>query len=101
MEYEAATEFIINNIKRTFDRGNNIAQTLRTLQKQETDDWMPIIKTSNADEQENIARGNRHFELEYKAKLYEAVKRVDKYHQNLYKAYFFYGKSVVAPCKTK
>ena len=60
-EYEAAAEFLINYIKRTFDCRNNIAKTLRTLQKQETDNWKPILKKSNADEQEIIAAENKQF----------------------------------------
>ena len=51
-EFENASEFIINYIKRTFDRGNDIAETLRTLNPQETDDWMPILKISNANDEE-------------------------------------------------
>ena len=50
---------------------------------------MPMLKTSNADEQEIVVRKNRQFELECKAKLDEAIKRVDKEDQNLYKAYAF------------
>ena len=46
-------------------------------------------KISNAEDQELVKRENRQFELEYKAKLGEAIKRVDKYQQNLYKAYAF------------
>ena len=36
LEYENASEFMINYIKRTFDRGNDIAETLRTLKSQYT-----------------------------------------------------------------
>ena len=36
-EYETASEFVINYIKWTFDQGNDIAETLRTLSIQETE----------------------------------------------------------------
>ena len=48
-----------------------------------------------------VKRENRQFELEYKAKLDEAIKQVDKYQQNMYKAYAFCGRNSAAQCKTK
>ena len=88
-EFEIAAEFIINFIKRTFDRGNDIAETLRTLTIQETDNWMPKLKSSTSQD-ENIAKvENRQYKFEYKALLDEAIKRKEKYNQNLYKAYAF------------
>ena len=88
-EYETASEFVINYIKRTFDRGNDIAETLRTLSIQETEKWMPELKMSNETDEAIKTKENRQYELEYKAKLDKAIMRVDKYQQNLYKAYAF------------
>ena len=39
-EYETASEFVINYIKRTFDHGNDIAKTPRTMSVQQTDKWI-------------------------------------------------------------
>ena len=50
---------------------------------------MPTLKMSISNNQELVKRQNRQFELEYKAKLDEAIKQVDKYQQNMYKAYAF------------
>ena len=48
---------------------------------------------SNASNESIKTRENRQYELEYKTKLDKAIKRVDKYQQNLYKAYaFLWGK---------
>ena len=55
-EYENASEFMINYIKRTFDRRNDIAETLRTLKTQNTDNWMPTLKMSIAKDQEMVKR---------------------------------------------
>ena len=88
-EYETASKFVINYIKRTFDRGNDIAETLRTLNIQETEKWMPELKISTSTKETIKTRENRQYKLEYKAKLDKAIKRVDKYQQNLYKAYAF------------
>ena len=85
-KYKNASEFMINYIKRTFDRGNDIAETLRTLSMQETEKWMPILKMSSANDESIKTRENRQYEIEYKSKLDEAIKREDKYQQNLYKA---------------
>ena len=49
---------MINFIKRTFDRGNDIAETLRTLNLQETDKWMPELKMSKANDNETKIREN-------------------------------------------
>ena len=84
---------MINYIKRTFDHRNDIAEMLRTLKIQNTNNWMPTLKMSIMEEQELVKRQNRQFKLEYKAKLDEAIKEVDKYQQNMYKAYaFLWGK---------
>ena len=78
-EYKIAAEFIINYIKQTFDRDNDIAETLWTLTIQDTNKWMPILKMSNATDQAIVTRENKQFELEY-----IAIKRVDKYNQNMF-----------------
>ena len=60
---------MINYITRIFDHGNDLVETLRTLKIQNIDKWMPTLKMSIAKDQELVKRGNRQFELEYKAKL--------------------------------
>ena len=79
LEYKNSSEFIINYIKRTFDRGNDLVEIIRTLKIQDTDKLMPTLKMSIVQDPEMVKRENRQFELEYKAKLDEAIKRVDKY----------------------
>ena len=37
-DFEISSKFIINYIKRTFERGNDIAESLRTLSIQDTDE---------------------------------------------------------------
>jgi len=60
-EFENASEFIINYIKRTFDRGNDIAETLRTLSLQNTERWMPSLKMSNAMDNETKIREDKQY----------------------------------------
>ena len=45
---------------------------------------MLILKMSNAIDPSIVTRENKQFELEYKAMLDEAIKRVDKYNQNMF-----------------
>jgi hypothetical protein len=45
-DYEITAEFVVNHIKITFDRGNDIAEALRTLVKANTDVWKPTVKIS-------------------------------------------------------
>ena len=88
-EYETTAEFVINYIKRTFEHGNDIAETLQTLKNQNTESWMPSLKMSVAIDQTIQSRENKQYDLEYKARLEQAMKRIDQYNQNLHKAYAF------------
>ena len=45
-EYQIAAELIISFIKRTFERGNDIAETLQTLTIHSISMLMPKLKTS-------------------------------------------------------
>ena len=72
----------------SFDQGNDIAETLTTMIKINTDDWMPTLKSSEeSDDKKLKERENRQFELQYKAELDETMKRRRTYNENLYKSY--------------
>jgi hypothetical protein len=45
-DYEITAEFVVNHIKKTFDRGNDIAEALRTLVKANTSLWKPTLLMS-------------------------------------------------------
>jgi hypothetical protein len=42
--YEIAADFITNHIKKDYDRGRDIAESLQELQKPDTDTWMPTLR---------------------------------------------------------
>jgi hypothetical protein len=86
-DYEITNEFVVNHIKKTFDRGNDVAEALRTLVKADTDVWKPTLKTSTSDEEDIIAREDKQFVMEYKAELDEAMRRKRTYEDNMFKAY--------------
>ena len=49
-DFKISSEFIINYIKRTFERGNDIAKSLRTLTIQPTITWKPKLQDSTSTE---------------------------------------------------
>ena len=40
-DFETTSEFLVNHVKKTFDRGNDIAEALRRLIPVNTDAWKP------------------------------------------------------------
>ena len=42
--YKNTVLFVINHVKKDFNRGNNIAEALRKLEYENTDNWNPILK---------------------------------------------------------
>ena len=43
-DYENTALFVINHIKKDFDRGNNIAKDLKKFEYKNTENWNPILK---------------------------------------------------------
>jgi hypothetical protein len=85
--YETAAYFIINHIKKEFDRGRDITESLRELKKPDTDTWMPNLRASTKPDTTARATEDRQFEMEYKAKLSEALHRSRIYDDNMVKLY--------------
>ena len=88
MDFKNTSEFLINNIKIDFDRGNDVAEVLRTLIKPDTDLWKPTLKISVAAVNEK-QQDNKQFEMEYNREFDEYLKRKRMYEDNLYKVYAF------------
>ena len=61
--FEITSEFIINYIKQTFDRGNDITESLRTLPVQQTDKWKPKLEDSKATDKKERYNKNLQFKL--------------------------------------
>jgi hypothetical protein len=86
-DYEITAEFVVNHIKKTFDRGNNISEALRTLVKPDTDAWKSTLKMS-VDADTNIKQQeDKQFEMECKAELNQAMKRRRAFEDNTFKAH--------------
>jgi hypothetical protein len=86
-DYEITADFVVNHIKKTFDRGNDIAEALRTLVKANPDVWKPTLMVSTDGDEEIEKRENKQYVMEYKAELDEAIRRKRTYENNTYKAY--------------
>ena len=84
-----------NHIKKTYDRGNDVAQSLKDLKLANTEAWKPKLKGSEAakteakteEQKAKVAPETRQNELEFKAELDEAMKRIRTYENNMFKAH--------------
>jgi hypothetical protein len=86
-DFETTSEFLVNYVKKTFDRGNDVAEALRVLEPCNTDLWKPSLAFSIESDTTLKAQENRQYELEYKADLDEFMRRRRAYNDNLFKAY--------------
>jgi hypothetical protein len=87
-DYEITAEFVVNHIKKTFDRGNDIAEALRTLVKANTSLWKPTLLVSTETDAPVKEREDKQFVMEYKAELVdESIRRKRTYEDNTFKAY--------------
>jgi hypothetical protein len=86
-DYEITAEFVVNHIKKTFDRGNYIAEALRTLVKANTSLWKPTLLMSTETDAPVKEREDKQFIMEYKAKLDESMRRKRTYKDNTFKVY--------------
>ena len=86
-DYETTAEFIMNHIKKTFDRGKYVAEAIQKLTKTETDAWKPTLQTSTDLNTEVKKREYRQYKMEYKAELNEELKRKRIHNDNIFKAY--------------
>ena len=86
-DFETTYEFLLNHIKRTYARGNDISEALRTMKNPNEDTWKPKLEFSGKGTDEEKKREDRQFELDYKANYDEYMKRKRAYEENCYKAY--------------
>jgi hypothetical protein len=86
-DYEITAKFVVYHIKKTFDRGNDITEAIRTLVKTDTSLWKPTLKVSTATESTVKERENKQYEMEYKAELDESMRRKRMYQDNTFRAY--------------
>ena len=81
-DYENTTEFIINHIKKTFTRGNDIAESLRMLQEPITELWKPDPEENLETDEEKKKLKAKLIDMEHKARLDLYLKREETYMEN-------------------
>jgi hypothetical protein len=86
-DFETTSEFLINHVKKTFERGNDIAEALRMLKPQDTELWKPTLNFSASVDATIVKQEDRQNEMIFKADLDEFMKRRRMYENNLFKAY--------------
>ena len=84
LEIKKTALFVINHIKKDFDRGNNISEALRKLEYENTDNWNPNFKSITSSDEDVKWREDRQFELQSKADYGEPQKRKMYYQENQY-----------------
>ena len=85
-DYQQATEFIINHIKKVFEYGADIGSALEELQAVDMNQYKPQLQVSIKKEEAKSAE-DRQFEMEFKAEFDLYTKRKQVYENNLTKAY--------------
>jgi hypothetical protein len=85
--FKTTSEFLVNYVKKTFDRGNDVAEALHMLTPKDTELWKPTLQFSTATEDTKNKPENRQHKLEYKANPDEFMRRKRSYDDNLFKAY--------------
>ena len=86
-DYKSTTDFIINYIKGKFAEGQDIAESLRNLEYEDTEQWYPVLKRSNEKDEQLRDAENEGLKMRYKALLDASVKRVRTFKTNKTKAY--------------
>jgi hypothetical protein len=86
-DFETTSEYLINHVKMTFDRGNDVDEALRTPTTGDTDSWKPTLQFSTSTEDSTSKQENQQYVLEYKANLDEYMRKKRSYGDNLFKAY--------------
>jgi hypothetical protein len=85
-DFETTSEFLVNHVKKTFDRGNDIAEALRKLQPLNTDSWKPSLSFSTNADATIAKQEDRQNEMIFKSDLDEYMKKKRTYENNLFKA---------------
>ncbi|MGL6008684.1 MAG: hypothetical protein ACRC1D_04435, partial [Culicoidibacterales bacterium] len=100
-DYESATEFLINYIKKVYDYGNDIGSVLETLEPINTANWKPKMMFSTNENTITEKNENRQYEIEFKADYDTYSKRVQTYENNKIKAYALFWERCVKAMKNK
>ena len=86
-DFETTYNFLVNYIKRTYVRGNDVAEALRNMEIPDTNNWKPNLQISTSSDADEKKREDKQYEMDYKAEYDEFMKRKRALEENGYKAY--------------
>ena len=73
--YETASDFIINHIKKTYEYGAHIAQALKRTTEFDLTKLEPELKESKSEDTTIIAKEEKQYELQYKSEYDQFIKK--------------------------
>ena len=73
--YKNTVLFVINHVKKDFNRGNNITEALQKLEYKNTENCNPVLKASTLYDDDAKARQYKQFKIPFRADYVEAQKR--------------------------
>jgi hypothetical protein len=87
-DYETNTQFIINHIKKTYEKGGeDIAEALEDLEHINLKSQAPKLQSSTATDPAVNERENKQYEIDYKEDKARHTSRVETYKSNKTRAY--------------
>ena len=86
-EFETTTNFIINHIRRTYNKGKDIADVLEKEAMPNFKAVKPRLQKSTADKPEDWDLEDEEFKMEYKIDMEEHKKRIKVFEENFDKAF--------------
>jgi hypothetical protein len=88
-DYERTTEFLINNIRKTFTNGNDIGTALEQLSPFDLDSFKPTLQMSTNTDPTIKAIEDEQYKMEFKAEYDGYMRRKQALESNMSKAYAF------------
>lgn len=86
-DYDDASQFIANHIKKTYVRGNDVAEASRVRVKPDAEKWQPELEFVESTEEDDNTRLNKQHEMKCKMDYDVCLKRKEQCDQNAIKAY--------------
>ena len=81
-DYVTVTNFLINYVRRTYTKGEDIANALEKLEEVDFTTLEPVMKQSSSSDAAVKERENKQFEKQYEIKYTEYERRVNQYQEN-------------------
>jgi hypothetical protein len=88
-DYEITTSYLINQIKKNYAHGNNIATALDQLENINLLQYKPTLQSSQENDNKLKALEKRQYRIEFKTLFDVYIKCEQTYQTNLTKAYAF------------